>query len=381
MTFDYVLVGGGLQSALIALALRARRPEATLAVVEREVRLGGNHTWSFHEGDVAAASLAWLEPLVAHRWDAYDVRFPGLQRRLDHGYASLTSARLDQVLRETIAASPGSALLLEAEAVELGRQRVVLRDGRELQGALVVDARGPEASLPVDGQGYQKFLGLELRLERPAPQSGPTLMDATVEQKDGFRFVYVLPFAPDRVLIEDTYYSDTPALDRETLRARVHAYALARGFAVKTVLREETGVLPIPWVAPKPVPSEGALRAGYAGGFFHPTTGYSLPVAVRVAERLAACPLEVAPRDVLAALARHHERQARFCRVLNWLLFCAYPQGERWQVLQRFYRLPEATIRRFYALDLTLADRARLLLGRPPGGLSWRAAWSSLQAA
>ena len=84
---------------------------------------------------------------------------------------------------------------------------------------------------------------------------------------------------------------------------------------------------------------------------------------------------------MLAGLARNHERQARFCRLLNWLLFCAYPQGERWQVLQRFYRLPEATIRRFYALDLTLADRARLLLGRPPGGLSWRAAWSSLQAA
>ena len=381
MTFDYVLVGGGLQSALMALALRARRPQATVALVEREARLGGNHTWSFHEGHVAANSLAWLEPLVAHRWEGYDVCFPGLSRRLEHGYASLTSSRLDQVLRESIAASPGSALLLEAEAVALDRGHVGLRDGRELRATVVVDARGPEASPPVDGQGYQKFLGLEVRLERPAPRARPILMDATVEQKDGFRFVYVLPFAPDRVLIEDTYYSDTPALDRVALRARVHAYATERGFLVKEIVREETGVLPIPWAAAKAVPSEGALRAGYAGGFFHPTTGYSLPWAVRVAERLAACPPEEARRDVFAALAREHEGQARFCRLLNWLLFCAYPQAERWQVLQRFYRLPEATIRRFYALDLTLADRARLLLGRPPRGLSWRAAWSRLQAA
>ena len=376
-----MLVGGGLQSTLMALALRSRRPEATLALVEREARLGGNHTWSFHDGDVAAASLDWLQPLVAHRWEAYEVSFPGLQRRLDHGYSSLTSARLDRVLRETVAASPGSAVLLEAEAVEVGRERVLLRDGREVRGTVVVDARGPEASPARDGQGYQKFLGLEVRLEKPAPVAHPTLMDATVEQRDGFRFVYVLPFAPDRVLIEDTYYSDTPALDRVALRARVHAYAGERGFAVGEVVREETGVLPIPWRAAKVVPSSGALRAGYAGGYFHPTTGYSLPMAVRVAERLAACPPEQVGPGVFAGLDRQYERQVRFCRLLNWLLFCAYPEAQRWQVLRRFYRLPEATIRRFYALDLTLADRARLLLGRPPGGLSWRAAGSRLQEA
>ena len=43
-------------------------------------------------------------------------------------------------------------------------------------------------------------------------------MDATVPQRDGFRFVYTLPFAPDRVLIEDTYYSDGLDLDPAALR-------------------------------------------------------------------------------------------------------------------------------------------------------------------
>lgn len=35
MKFDFVLVGGGLQSALIALALRAQRPSLRLAIVEK----------------------------------------------------------------------------------------------------------------------------------------------------------------------------------------------------------------------------------------------------------------------------------------------------------------------------------------------------------
>jgi len=53
---DYLLVGGGLQSALIALALLQREPTPSIAVVEREPLLGGNHTWCFHAADVPATA-------------------------------------------------------------------------------------------------------------------------------------------------------------------------------------------------------------------------------------------------------------------------------------------------------------------------------------
>jgi lycopene beta-cyclase len=121
--------------------------------------------------------------------------------------------------------------------------------------------------------------------------------------------------------------------------------------------------------------------AGYAGGFFHPVTGYSFPVAVRLASLLASLPPERAFGAELEALAQRHRAQARFAHVLNWLMFRAYPPPSRWRVLERFYReMPADTIRRFYALDMTVKDRARLLLGRPPG-FSFRLAWAHLQAA
>ena len=56
------------------------------------------------------------------------------------------------------------------------------------------------------------------------------------------------------------------------------------------------------------------------------------------------------------------------------MMFGWYPDDQRWHVLERFYRLPEATIRRFYALELTAMDRARIVIGRPPRGLSLRRA-------
>ena len=380
--FDYVLVGGGLQNALLALALRARRPGARVALVERAAALGGNHTWSFHEGDVPEAAREWVEPLVARRWPAYEVRFPGLERILRHAYATIPSARLDAVVRDRLAEAPGCAVITGAAAVEVGPHVVRLEDGRALEGTLVVDARGPGHGRPGGGAGFQKFVGVELRLEKPIAPAQPIVMDATVPQADGFRFVYVLPLAEDRVLVEDTYFSDSDLLDRGALRQRALAYAHEKGLSPFSVVREEEGVLPLPWSGPLPCPFDPPLVAGYAGGFFHPVTGYSLPVAVRLASLVASLPPERALGAELQAFARRHRAQARFAHLLNWLMFQAYPPPSRWHVLERFYReMPEDTIRRFYALDMTVKDRARLLLGRPPRGFSFRLAWAHLQAA
>jgi lycopene beta-cyclase len=380
--FDYVLVGGGLQNALLTLALRARAPGARIALVEREAALGGNHTWSFHEGDLPESAREWVEPLVARRWASYDVRFPGLERTLRHAYATIPSARVDAVVRARLDGAPGCEVVTGSAAVEVGPRVVRLEDGRVLEGTLVVDARGPGRRDAAGGAGFQKFVGLELRLEGRAAPARPVVMDATVPQRDGFRFVYVLPLAEDRVLVEDTYFSDTDVLERETLRERALAYAREKGLSPFSVVREEEGVLPLPWAGPLPRAEGSPLVAGYAGGFFHPVTGYSFPVAARLASLVASLPPERALGPELRTFARRHRAQARFAHVLNWLMFQAYPPSSRWHVLERFYReMPEDTIRRFYALDMTVGDRARLLLGRPPRGFSFRLAWAHLQAA
>jgi lycopene beta-cyclase len=213
-------------------------------------------------------------------------------------------------------------------------------------------------------------VGLEVELDRPPPLAHPVVMDATVEQIDGYRFLYLLPLGGRRLLAEDTYFADQPSLDRERLRARVRDYLARRGLQVAAVVREESGVLPMPWADPGPA-LDRPLAVGYRGGWFHPATGYSFPVAVRLAERFAAAAPAPPSAGALADLRRRHRAQARFARGLNWLLFRAVEPAQRWRVFARFYRLPEPTIRRFYALDTTPLDRARVLAGRPPRGLVW----------
>ncbi len=373
--FDYALVGGGLQNGLIALAVRTWQPEARIALIERGPAPGGNHTWCFHADDVPPSMAAWVDPLVVNRWSGYDVAFAEHTRRLELPYARVTSERLARDVTRALSI-PGSTVLTEAvaTAVTPNRVEVGFADGttRTLYARAVVDARGPDR-LANDAGGWQKFVGQELELARPHGLERPIVMDARVPQRDGFRFFYVLPLDRDRVLIEDTYFSDTSHLDVSALRGELASYAETRGWKPVRVVREESGILPMPVSVPTPS-TTSPLIAGYAGGWFHPTTAYSFPIAARLADHIARrSPERLFDRE-LASLARDHGIQLAFATRLNRMLFRWFSPERRHHVLARFYRLPEGLISRFYALQLTGFDRARVFVGRPPRGMSLRAA-------
>lgn len=361
-----VLAGGGLANGLIAWRLRQLRPQLPLTLLEASPTLGGNHTWCFHDGDLDAAQRAWLAPLVAHRWPAHAVMFGARTRRLASGYNAVSSERFHEVLAQAL----GQAVRLSTPLAEVHPDRAVTAAGEVIEGTAVIDGRG-FAPAPALDLRYQKFLGLELRTRQPHGVAHPVLMDARVPQLDGYRFVYVLPLAPDRLLVEDTYYADTPALDPATLRGRALAYAQAQGWHVAQVLREEQGVLPIAidgdmqafWQHQRGQPVSG-LRAG----LFHPTTGYSLPQAVRLAELIARQP-DLSAAALATVIERHARRVWRsqgFFRALNRMLFLAGQAEGRHRVLAHFYRLPDALVARFYGERLTPLDMLRIVTGKPP---------------
>lgn len=367
MHADIVLAGGGLANGLIALRLAHLRPAASVLVIEKAAEIGGNHTWSFHEGDVTAAQEAWLAPLIAHRWAAQEVHFPGRRRTFQRGYRSLTSERFRQVLGARL----GTRLLTGRGVRHIDRAGVVLDDGTHITAGAVIDGRGQCAATHFRA-GLQKFVGLELVLDQPHGLTQPMIMDATVAQTDGFRFVYVLPLAPDRVLVEDTYYSAAPGLDDARVEARVLAYAARRGWTVARIARRERGILPVIMAGDLDaffragIP--GVTRTGLAAGLVHPVTGYSLPDAVRVADLIAGLS-DVSGAAIERTMAAHIRRrwaEQGFLRLLSRMLFLAAEPDERWRVLRRFYGLPDGLIARFFAGCPTLPDKMRTLVGRPP---------------
>ncbi|KPF78566.1 lycopene cyclase [alpha proteobacterium AAP81b] len=365
---DLILAGGGLANSLIALRLAELRPDIKVTIIEQGPTIGGNHTWSSFGGDINEVQRAWTAPLFEHRWDHYEVRFPGLRRSLAEGYGSATSERLAAAVAKAL---PAERIITGAPIVAITPDSVQLADQRVLNARGVIDGRGQGPTKALDLR-WQKFLGQEVELAAPHGLTGPVIMDATVPQLDGYRFVYTLPFGPKTVLIEDTYFSDGNDLSVDLLRRHLADYAASQGWTITRIIREEAGILPLGiggdidkfW-------DEGAAgipRVGLAAGLFHPVTGYSFPDAVRTADLVASLG-SLDSATIYRAVRDHSVRAWRkrwMYRLLNRMLFLAALPDERYRVLERFYEHGDDLVGRFYAADPRLADWRRILSGRPP---------------
>ncbi|RFB04381.1 lycopene beta-cyclase CrtY [Parvularcula marina] len=364
---DVVIVGGGLSGGLLAYRFKALMPELKVLLIEASDRLGGDHTWSFHDSDISPRALEWIRPFISSHWAGQTVRFPAYAREIGTGYNSVASARFDAVLREAL----GDAVMTGSPVEALSQDQVTLADGRTLRAHAVIDARGQRdyAHLAL---GFQKFAGLEIEFAEPHGLTRPIIMDATVPQLDGYRFVYTLPFTERTALVEDTYYADGDALDENAVETRIRDYCEQQGWKVARILRRESGILPIAMAGDIDAHLDegmpGVASIGLAAGLFHPLTGYSLPDAVAMADRLAGADDVSGP--ALAALAREHAKEtweARgFYRLLSRLLFDAADPAKRYIVMQRFYQFSEGLIERFYAGQSSAGDKMRILAGKPP---------------
>lgn len=366
---DMAIIGGGLAGGLIALALAQHRPDLSVRLIESGPALGGNHRWSWFVTDLTRAGEALLEPIRKTEWaSGYEVAFPSYRRTLATPYRSMASTDFAAALERDLGPR---TVMTRCETVAVDANGATLHDGRRIDARCVIDCRGLTAAHHLRG-GWQVFMGRLLRLERPHGLDRPTIMDATVEQVGGYRFVYVLPLGTHEVFVEDTYYQDSPRLDCPALSSRLDAYCAEQGWK-GTIEGSETGVLPVVTggnfaAFQRDRRVAGVACAGARGGFIHPLTSYTVPFAVEVALAVARKADHSGARlaAMLERRARRHWRRTAHYRMLGTLLFGAARPEERYRVFERFYRLPEPLIDRFYAGHSTLADRLRTVTGRPP---------------
>jgi lycopene beta-cyclase len=345
-------------------------------LIEEGASFGGNHTWSFFDSDVPVNFVRVLDGIERSHWPEHGVRFPNRCRNISVGYNSIRSPSLDKAVRAVLSKDQ---YRLGTRIVSLTPRSVSLQGGEQIECDAVLDARGP-APMPGLDLGWQKFVGRTLSFPGGHGLSVPVIMDATVEQVDGYRFTYQLPISDTKLLVEDTYYSRSAVLDEAAVCERVDDCARTIGKA--KIIAEEKGILPV--VMGGDIQSfwrgEKMARLGLRGGFFHPTTSYSLPDAVANAALLSAQTdlSSEALHALFSTRAARLWRERSFFRLLNRMLFRAAKPDEAYRVLEHFYRLPAPVITRFYAARPTALDKLRILSGRPPVplGKALAALWS-----
>ena len=348
---DLVISGGGLSGLLTAWRCMSVNPNLKIDLYEVSNRIAGDHTWSFNGTDIAPDLRGWFDPFIAHRWPDYEVQFPKRHRRLNIEYCTGNSESLRACLQPFI---------------ESGRLRIHLNQAApNLLSTPHIDAIGysPRSD---EFPGWQKFVGRVIRTEQPHGVSRPVIMDATVEQIDGYRFLYLLPFSEHELLVEDTYFSDNSMLSENEIGERLERYIQDKGWRNYVTTHREKGALPMMMATDR---DDESSKIGLGGGFAVAATGFTVPHAVEVADVIARAIQKDGPSAAPKAVVefrKYHVRRERYARLLNRMFFRAAIPEKRYVVLQRFYGLNEALIRRFYRNELTWRDKLRILIGKPP---------------
>lgn len=372
---DLLIIGAGLSGLLTAWYVLDKNPNLHIQILEGGTRIAGDHTWSFNRSDVREDLVDFLEPFIVKSWPRYEVVFPKRKRVLEIPYCSGNSESLRRSVQPLID-SGRLKVSLNTQVSSCTSTQVTLSSGTTLSAKWVLDARGFE---PRDDVflGYQKFVGRTIRTKAPHGLTHPIIMDATVEQLGGYRFVYCLPFSDHEVLVEDTYYTDGEELSENEVAARVDDYIQAKGWSEHELIRQEKGVLPIKLAADGSyfdVFSNEAGRAtplGVRGGYYNAVTGYSFPQAFKCAWLIGDM-IHEAGGELGSAIAEmdQHEydlyAEEKFLRLLNRMLFRAAEPKKRYKILQRFYGFSEGLIQRFYFEHLSKVDKLRILTGKPP---------------
>lgn len=366
---DFAIIGGGLSGCLTYLALKNKNPRLNIHLFEKNSKLCGNHTWCFHDSDIPDGAAAWLKPLISQTWNEQEVHFPEYSRVLNTPYHCIRAHDLDARTRDIA----GHQLHLETDFEKVvetpeGLYELYFKGmDQPILAHSYLYARGWKPVEDPKSAGWQKFVGLEVKLTKPHGLTRVTLKDVRQPQIDGYRFFYVLPFNETEMLIEDTYYSNHSGLKIERIEREVMNYAQKQGWEVERVLRRETGALPLFLKMPN-VARGDAPEIGAESMFVHPVTGYSLPMTLRMIQNILdqSNLTTVSLKKVFRKTWDREKSKIRYLILLNRMMFLAAKNETRYKILERFYTFPEAMIDRFYAGKLTWYDRVRILSGKPP---------------
>jgi lycopene beta-cyclase len=294
---EHLIVGAGCAglSLAVRLARRDLRERGRILIVDpREELEVGDRTWCSWGGSGATHPFA---SCVSHRWTRWRVRSASVdvERSLpSRPYERIPSDAFVREALRVLEAAPGVVIRTGTRVSALRDEGATVRaeceGGGGLRGRLAWDARGgapATVARPGDVSWLQHFVGWEVRTERAIFDPGVAmLMDLRVDQGRGPHFVYVLPFARDRALVEDTYFSER-ALEEREYASSIERWLEEHRAGSWEIERTERGAIPM---STAPIARRAGPRIvpiGLRGGAAKPSTGYAFAFVQRHCDALA----------------------------------------------------------------------------------------------
>lgn len=276
---DLLILGGGCAGLSLGVRLAEARP-AELRTVILEARSAYTHdrAWCFWRDD-----LARFQDLVSHSWTSMRVRSVRGLAMFDCGatpYDMLPSGAFYSDAQSRIASSRNvhleSGVTVIGKPKRVGSRWQVETSAGAVRARRIIDTRPAAEPQAGDAILWQSFLGQEIECSTACFDTATVdLMDFVEGTSDGVAFRYVLPLSPTRALVEYTVFGARPLSSLYLSKAQRDAIRSVTSGAGFTVLREESGVLPMGLTESPSVVEPDYARVGLRAGAARASTGYA----------------------------------------------------------------------------------------------------------
>ncbi len=297
--YGYVILGAGCAGLSFCYYLLEAGVEDPVLILDQKTSFADDRTWCFWDVEPTPFSRS-----ATKSWGSWSLHAEGrtiVHRTERYPYRCLTAVDFYEHALKSIA-ERGNVTLRLGEAVEgykaHGGRVYVRTEAATYTARHVLDGRGLPPGSPVFEEARreavwvpQKFLGLRLRTRKPVFDPRVcTLMDFSVAQERGLRFVYVLPFTEREALVENVYLAEARISPEEHRRELAEYLGSRLGLSPEdyVVDGEERGYIPMTdYRFPRRL-GEGVYSAGMLGGGSRPSTGYTFLRTQRYCRALAA---------------------------------------------------------------------------------------------
>lgn len=279
--FDYIVIGTGAAGLMLADAMISDSffMGKSILILDKDSKKTNDRTWCFWE-----KGEGQFEPLVHKTWS--HVYFAGQQfsKRYNinpYSYKMIRGIDFYKSVLHKIGASTNITFKqAEVTAIEDNGQNVVVSTTGESFFAKQAFNSIFNYKMATHQQKYpvlqQHFVGWVVKTKKPIFDiDQATYMDFSIEQKGKTRFMYVLPYAADKALIECTLFSADvlpKSAYENAIRDYLKEYLVTSDFEIEET---EMGSIPMTAYDFQEHHSKNIRYIGTAGGWAKPSTGYT----------------------------------------------------------------------------------------------------------
>lgn len=364
--YDYIIVGAGAAGLSLAyyMSRHASLQNKQVLIVDKADKNQNDRTWTF-----------WGEPpadfrhLVHKSWHyigLYDHHNSVESPLFNQPYQYIPGDAFYAFTLATLKSQPNFHFLQEnVEAIHSSRDQVtVTANGQDYTAGYVFNsAFKGTANLGDlwDKIAFQRFKGWEVKYEQGVLDSDKiTLMDFSASPDHDLQFMYMLPLASDRLIINYTAFGQQQ-LSPDVYEERMRAYLKQRiGNKAYEITRHEGGLIPMSHLPLQRYYGERVMNLGILGGDTRASTGYTFIQALMNAQHIAC---QLASGKAPVAL-EHKSRHAFYDRIFLHVL-ASDPQSLQKGLIQLFARNPAPLVLRFLSGTTTIDEELPLIFSLP----------------